>query len=217
MSKRVTVLFAICLLALAMASPALATTSRVISLAGTGDYINDDSNVFRWYGVLPSYANLVMSEVGTYVMNNATDQALGLTYSCGENGRYGTWGIFLMRNVSDMGFLVFSPIRALSPGEAYNPETTNPVNKLALAFGKEFGKLAVGLNFTRSDESIENKQTTPSSTTSSSYTTIGAGVRADLGEKAYADVAITYARPSADTVDFDKKTALDFAGRLFYE
>ena len=44
------------------ASMAFATTSRVIALGGTSRYINDDSDIFRWYGTLPSYSKMVYVE-----------------------------------------------------------------------------------------------------------------------------------------------------------
>ena len=81
------------LLIVAMAAPlAFATTARQNTLARSGDYINDDSNIFRWYATLPSYSNMVMAEVGTYDGFSAFHQALGVTYSCGENGKYGEDG-----------------------------------------------------------------------------------------------------------------------------
>ena len=51
-------------LVLAFASAAFATTSRVLSLANAAPYMNDDSDVFRWYGTLSSYNNMVMAEGG---------------------------------------------------------------------------------------------------------------------------------------------------------
>ena len=63
---RVTKIFVFSLLVVAIALPALATTSRVASLGGPARYINDDSDIFRWYGTLPSYTKMVMAEVGEY-------------------------------------------------------------------------------------------------------------------------------------------------------
>jgi hypothetical protein len=54
------------MLVIVIAAPAFATTARVRTMAGTGDYLSDDSNVFRWYSTLPSYANLVQAEMGSW-------------------------------------------------------------------------------------------------------------------------------------------------------
>ena len=45
------------LLVVGLCAPlALASTSRVQALAGASSYINDDSDIFRWYGSLPSFS-----------------------------------------------------------------------------------------------------------------------------------------------------------------
>jgi hypothetical protein len=211
------------LLVIALAAPVFATTARVNSLAGTGDYINDDSNMFRWYGVLPSYANLVMMELGTNDYYGPYHQAIGVTHSCGEEGRWGTWALFLLQDaVNDDSFYMNSPIYWAAMG--YMDQGVGmPYNKLALAWGKEFEKVAVGLNFTRSDLSVESEIT--DSKVDWSFTTIGAGIRADMGDAAYADLAFTLGiggyenKPAAPAVGnkLDKKTAFDVAGRVFYE
>ena len=96
------------LLVVALAAPAFATTARVNSLAGTGDYMNDDSNMFRWYGVLPSYANLVMMEVGSWD-GNVDHRGIGVTHACGDEGKWGTWGFWLLEDaVNDDSFFMMS-------------------------------------------------------------------------------------------------------------
>ncbi len=216
------------LLVLAVASPVFATTSRVNSLAQTGDYLNDDSNIFRWYGVLPSYANLVMAELGTWNAG-VSDQALGVTHTCGDNGKWGTFGLFLLQNsVTDNSFFVNTPtyMAALGLSDVF---LSAPVNKFALMWGKEFESFSLGLSFTRSDVSTEDETVQQlnqaTAKMSQSYTTFGAGTRADLGDKAYTDVAVTvgfmgYSQEGGALTakqELDKKLSLDFAGRMFYE
>ncbi|NIO00893.1 MAG: hypothetical protein GTO42_01930 [Candidatus Latescibacteria bacterium] len=216
------------LLVVAMAAPiALATTARQNSLARSGDYINDDSNIFRWYATLPSYSNMVMAELGTYNGFSAIDQALGITHSCGENGKYGTWGIFLMDNVTDNSFFIVNPVFAsIEMLDIYDQFVGRafPVNKFAIQWGKEFEKLAVGLGFTRSDADIQ----TADLTSDLRFTTFGGGIRADAGESAYMDVAFTVGVAGGenipygsfitpDTSDFDKQLVFDGALRIFYE
>jgi hypothetical protein len=198
-------------LVLGLALPVWATTSRVHSLAFTGDYLNDDSNIFKWYGVLPGYGNLVMAEVGTYSSATATaySQALGVTYNCAE-GKWGTWGLFLMNMVDEGSFFTDSPVDWNAP-----TVFTTPYNKFALAWGKEFGKVGLGVFFTRSDQGTEDKGA--GTKYHKSYTTVGAGLRADVNEDLYADLALTLGFAGQDTVNLDKKTSFDIAGRAFYE
>ena len=95
------------MLVIAIAAPAFATTARVRSLANTGDYLSDDSNVFRWYSTLPSYANMVQAEIGTWNdgwIYSGSDgelfnsRALGFNYACGEDGKWGTYRVSLLEN-----------------------------------------------------------------------------------------------------------------------
>jgi hypothetical protein len=99
-----------------------------------------------------------------------------------------------------------------------------PVNKFAIQWGKEFESIAIGLSFTRSDKGEED--TTPDSPAPAnpnyniSYTTLGAGTRADIGDNAYADLAVTLGLAGGgmtDSTEFDKKMSLNFAGRVFWE
>jgi hypothetical protein len=209
--------FVVSLIVVALTAPlAFGTTSRVRSLAHSGDYLNDDSNVFRWYATLPSYSNLVMAEVGTYSGYDAYHQALGITHACGEDGQYGTFAVFLMDNVTDDGFYMTSPL-----GMMTHPFDM-PDNKFAIQWGKEFEGLALGLGFTRSDEGMSNGYAA-----NISFTTFGGGIRTDLGDNAYADLALTFGMAGGeniiddagapDTSDFDKKNVLDVAARIFYE
>jgi hypothetical protein len=211
--------FVVSLLVVAMTAPlAFGTTARVRTLAHSGDYLNDDSNVFRWYATLPSYSNLVMAEVGTYAFYEAFHQALGITHACGDDGKYGTFGVFLMHNVTDDGFFMTSPVGFQDLPLPFNM----PDNKFAIQWGKEFEGLALGLGFTRSDDGVSN-----SFQSSISFTTFGGGIRTDLGDNAYADLALTIGfaggenivdqSGAPDTADFDKKNVFDVAARIFYE
>ena len=222
MFKSFVKVFVVSMIVVAMTAPvAFATTARVNSLAGTGDYLNDDSNVFRWYATLPSYSNLVMAEVGSFDGYSAYDQALGFTYACGEDGAYGTWGIFLMSHLMADAF--YSQVSHLAPPMGDDIPGV-PVNKFAIHWGKELDGLAIGLAFTRSDKGEED--TTPddplpaSPNYNISYTTLGAGLRTDVGENAYADFAVTMGLAGGgmtDSTEFDKKMSLNFAGRMFWE
>lgn len=206
------------LLVVMMAMPALATTTRVNSLANTGVYIADDSNVFRWYGVLPSYSNMVMAEAGQaigFFDLDAQYQALGMTKTIGDMG---TVGVFLLMNsIEDGSFFLFNPLVTTGIDGLAVPTT-----KFAVMYGYEVEDvLSFGIGFTRSDASTEVTGTTPA-LASASFTTFGGGIRMDAGESAYFDAAITYGTaggeagpPNADL--WNNASSLVIEGRLFWE
>ncbi|MCZ6765516.1 MAG: hypothetical protein O7D32_01155, partial [bacterium] len=205
------------------ATMATATTSRVASLAGAASYINDDSDIFRWYGTLPSYKNMVMAELGQSTTPNSTDlgavtrQALGFTYSRGEDDMFGTWGIFLLQHsLEDDSFFAFNPLGTFMSGST--PDIAGdlpggiPVTKFVLLWGKQINNIGVGVTFTRSDASVED----PNDTNDLSFTTIGGAVRVDINPDMYLDGAITWGNAGGDTLGgFDKSTSWNLEARLF--
>jgi hypothetical protein len=205
------------LLVLGLCSPlAMATTSRVKALAGASNYINDDSDIFRWYGTLPSYSKMVMAEVGDvdYTSDGSYYQALGFTHDWGEDHWLGTWGVFLLKNsIEDGSFYLFNPL--ITTGSV-------PSTKFALTWGKDLGALSLGVMFTRSDVMVK----TPAIESKYNYMTIGAGVRWDISEAVYTDLAVTLGMAGGDNIfvdevtnggGFDKNMSYNFEGRLFWE
>ena len=136
------------------ASMAFASTSRVRTLANMGDYISDDSNVFRWYSTLPSYANMVQAELGQDYYGYDT-RALSLNYNCGGEGKYGVWRISLLENAVDHpGLYSANPFMQMhTPGnapwylvDAYPGGFANtPINKFDIGWGYDVNEdLAIG-------------------------------------------------------------------------
>jgi hypothetical protein len=207
-------------LVVALAAPAFATTSRVISLANAAPYMNDDSDVFRWYGTISSYNNMVMAEAGQASIGgfglgdvDADYQALGFTKSLGKDAWLGTWGIFLLYNsLDDMSFFYNNPLGTIGSEGTLSTPTT----KFVLSWGNEIEDvLAYGITFTHSNAMVE---ATPGSKDDVKFLTLGGGVRGDIGDKAYYDAAITFGTASGDTIGgYDKGTSGDFAFRAFYE
>ena len=188
------------LLVVGMCTPmAMATTSRVQALAGAGSYINDDSDVFRWYGTLPSYSKMVMAEVGDirFTEDGSYYQALGFTHDWGEDHWLGTWGVFLLKNsIEDGSFYLFNPLPTLGLG------ADHPSTKFALTWGKDLGGVSLGVMFTRSDIMF---QFPGGAENSLNFMTIGAGVRWDMSETMYTDLAATVGMAGGDTLGgFDK-------------
>jgi hypothetical protein len=208
------------------ASMAFATTSRVIALGGTSRYINDDSDIFRWYGTLPSYSKMVFVEAGTAMPDggglDVSYQALGLTHNWGEDHWLGTWSIYLLQNsIEDPSFFLYNPLG--TPG-LFDETLMMPSTKFALGWGKQLSSIALGVNFNRSDGSVE---VGGSDKINYTFLTLGGGIRWDINEDMYGDAALTYGTAGGDMVDvdgaadqakgWDKKTAWDIEARLFWE
>lgn len=160
------------------ASLANASTSRVRSLANTGDYLSDDSNVFRWYSTLPSYGNMVQAELGhwwgiyggyfpgdpgDYESNPLwSSRGLSINHTCGEDGKYGTYRFSLIENTIDSpGFHSVNTLMAnftpsamammVAPSYVPDPYHETPVNKWDFAGAWDVNEnVAAGLAITRS-------------------------------------------------------------------
>ncbi len=246
MFKNWSTIVLVSLLVVAIAAPAFGTTARVRSMAGTGNYLSDDSNVFRWYSTLPSYANLVQAEIGTLGELDDIDEfytlsdtrALGFNYACGEDGKWGTYRISLLENAVDHpGFYLVNPFiywHSLSNG-AGDSDLSTPVNKWDLAGGWEIGEsIVLGLAYTRSSWKVEDEQNRatqadPNSEESLSWTTIGVGFTWTNNESVLLDATFTYATaggefevtpaPATGTskIEWDKSSGFEIGARLFYD
>jgi hypothetical protein len=231
------------LLALAIAAPAFATTARVRSMANTGDYLSDDSNVFRWYSTLPSYAKMVQAELGTKQGEGglSNTRALGFNYACGEDGKWGTYRISLLENAVDHpGFYQINNfLYNFAPGDAANLGTAiaTPVNKWDLAGGWEIGEtIVLGFAYTRSswkyeDEQNRGTQADPTTKASVSWSTFGLGFTWTNNEDMIFDAAVTYvtaggeiwtpspapAAPATTKLEWDKSGGFDLSARMFYD
>ncbi len=208
------------MLVIVIAAPAFATTARVRSMAGTGDYLSDDSNVFRWYSTLPSYANMVQAEIGTWEGGEWLDsyksegqyefgylwnsRGLGFNYACGEDGKWGTYRLTLNENaVNHPGFHMINPFMYMMtiedvfsdddlPSDATQFDRT-PVNKWDVAGGWEVGEnFVIGAAITRSSVKAEYTAPDMSQEASVSWTTIGLGGTWSNNDNMIADVAFSY-------------------------
>jgi hypothetical protein len=235
------------MLVVAFAAPAFATTSRVRSLANTGDYLSDDSNVFRWYSTLPSYANMVQAEVGMWDyagegVGLLDSRALGFNYACGEDAKWGTYRISLLENAVDHpGYYMVNPfIWYSSPsafaGDVPTPYDTTPVNKWDLAGGWDIGEsIVLGVAYTRSSMKAEYTNGTDATVNqklTSSWSTYGAGVTWTNNEDMILDATFTLAMAGGkwenadvdgdgtgdgETLEWDKSTGIDVSARMFWD
>ena len=206
-----------------LAMPAFATDSRVTALGGTGNYLEDDYNIFNWPATLPSYTNMVWISVnhyryysfGEFGLDHDYFTMIGATYGFGEDNKYGTLGMF---------FYNWAPPLNMIGG--YDDVFTDYLNsKFDIIYAYPMESLTIGIHFTRADEyDYVKEEHTDTTEVSQAYTTIGAGVRFDLGDNAYGDVAFdisfgSYSDDSNDyygTVEPDANMSYAFRARVFY-
>jgi hypothetical protein len=220
------------LIVVVAASMSFATTARVRSLANTGDYMSDDSNVNRWISTLPSYANQVTGEIGTHSGSLGDSQGLSWNFS---TGKYGTYRITLNEaELNDPGFWMINPFYAnLMPGGDATSNlgapgtigTNTPVNTFDLAGGWEIGEsMAIGVNLTTSRWSYENNDTTAIREHKSSWTSIGGGFSWTNNEDMMLDAVLnlgfasgSFQTNTAPKYEYDSSTAFDIAGRFMWD
>ena len=82
-------------LLLLAALPVAATSTRVLSMGGGGDYLEDVDNVQRWPGTLATYADLLLLELGNRNVTERSGQALGAHVSLDSAGRFGVAGLWV--------------------------------------------------------------------------------------------------------------------------
>jgi hypothetical protein len=245
-------LFAVLLSALfvvAATVPALATDARQIALGAAGPYIEDDYNIFTWYGTLPSYSNTVWiglsyDDYYSYLGAPAASQGydfqpyMGASYGLGSEGKYGTLAMFFNYDGNPLNSMEAGWDNTGDPYSNYAPSKWNVI------YGYAMEKLSFGLYFSRADRRWEDKYSytyAADDTTELydnkyelSYTTVGAGVRFDIGEKMYADLAFDYSwagqKAKYEDSDYyydnyygygevtaDANKMMGFRGRAFYE
>jgi len=222
MKKFFTVIAAVAL-AVVTAMPATATESRLVALGGAASYVEDDFNIFDWPATLPSYSNVLWMTVNSATWNGSDWvyeweplALLGVSYGLGDDAQYGTLGLFFFHATSGL-----NPYGFGWPGANV---FTGPIdNKFNLMYGYAMEGLSFGIYFSRADEGFTYEED-ETSEDHEAYTTIGAGVRFDAGDNAYADVGFDFSMASykeEDTgwgdISNDASTAIGVRGRLFYE
>lgn len=221
MSRFFTVLLA-GLIMFAAAAPASATDARLASLAFGGNYLEDDYNIFTWYGTLPSYSNMVWIGMQDLDWDDGGSMFyyMGASYALGEEGRYGTLAMF---------YYDYAPgINPFSMDEGY--WTGSGLfgwwlpSKFAMMYGYAMEKMSFGLYWSRADQMAKLEEDEESAEYKYAYTTFGAGLRFDLGEKAYMDVAADLSLASYKEeetiygdINHDANKMYGVRGRMFYE
>lgn len=191
--RRRPALLAASLLVLALLSPlaAVATTARILALGGNGAFFEDEANVLRWYGSLGDYPDLAVLDSGRFNlgwgyhnrdMELLSGPAGGIHRSFGEEGRWGTAAVYFHRRDSEA-----------DPGSLAGSRLTNTVTAL---YSRTVGPVSAAFVFRRgslsesSSVEFDSLVDVPSNfDRDQSRTDIGAGLRWDLSESAYTDLA----------------------------
>jgi hypothetical protein len=193
-------------------SPAFATTSRLRSLGGQADYLEDDANVLRWYGSLVDYPQRAVLELGSWshdaggsLPGRVTNQGGGLHAQFDPDQ---TWGV---------GAVYFGEDLPAPDGGGW-------INLLA---ARRFGKVAVGGSFRASSfsDAASNHVSGWLDGSSNFVHDFGLGIRWDLSDGLYLDLAGNRKHVSIDYYDSEHFIAYDGAhgwdsfglrGRLFH-
>jgi hypothetical protein len=172
----------------AMAVSARGTPTRVQSLGGGGDYFEDDGNVLRWYGSLGDYPNLVVLGSGHFnPVNGYEDEdgkklsgpGAGVHVRFGPTGRWGTGGLYVHAQGDDS-----------DPGSLHREYLTGSFSGL---YCVPLGPVQVGLMARRTDETefqgADGELIALRFGYERTRTDLGLGVRFDLSDRAYVDLA----------------------------
>lgn len=207
----------------AAAVPAMATEARVEALGPyTANYIEDDYNVFGWYGTLPSYANIMTIGLENDWEYDYWQHAyFGLTYGLGDENEYGVIGMVFLEDM--YGPNIYGWAGDWPDDELFD---TGITNRYTIMYGKELESMSFGLMFSYSSEKFLMTETDVDDfEVNGKYITFGAGARFDINEEMTADIAADMTMCSyADSgyysgvpVEKNDGMAMQFKGRIFYE
>lgn len=222
------------LMMVAFAMPAFASETRIRSLGPmVAPYIEDDSNVFMWYATLPSYSNLVTITAGYDDVYLGYDEEadyydwiyskFGLTWAFGEEGQYGTLGLWWEEHTRGPNNLPWFGGAWWGPEDNFDNTVYNKLNAM-YGFTTE-GGVAFGIYFNNASEHDLGEGGSQKDEYYISYNTLGLGIRWDLNESTYADFAFDLNWVGYNETDWesteeweaDSKMTYDIRGRFFIE
>jgi|GEM_PF-1824615 len=206
---------ALCL-AIAVQTPANASTARLLALGGDGAYFEDESNVNRWYGSLGDYPDRGRFDSGVFdqydgypgdPVRNFSGPSAAMHLGLGETGSLGTLAAAFH----------FGHAQNSSAGTLY-PDYLD--SALQLVYCLEIGKTQVAVAWRNAQNDIARLPGSVDNLYHSSNQVdndFGAGVRLDLTSSAYLDLAAEIRINSvsrfttADSVRHDRGT-IDSSG-----
>ena len=166
----------------------LASSSRINSLGGSGEFFEDDNNVLRWCGSLGDYPDLAIIETGHFDLTNGYDDDWGKSVSgpgggiharFDQAGRWGTGGLYFHGLADDS-----------DPGSLHRSYLVGSVTAL---YSREVAGVSGGLMFRHTaDTEFQSESPVPFRIENGyerSRDDLGLGARLDLAGNAYLDVA----------------------------
>ncbi len=148
MSKNLIVRLTALAVMLTLPVAAFAQTSRVEGMALQGDYVKDYTGIFTYLSSVPTVGNLVYGELGTYAGGpTPADRSMGAVLGNLWDGRYGTWGIHLRQQTSQLG----QGDQTSGTGNGIGRDPNSNFNEsFDLMWGKKLSSTNLGLRFNRS-------------------------------------------------------------------
>jgi hypothetical protein len=186
----------------AAVSPTSATSSRIRSLGGAGSFFEDDNNVLRWFGSVVDYPNLAVAELGQFDLD-ARDEPWDERIARQGGGFHVApdaarrWGVFAVYFESDPLLETTGAI----PGGAFTA-----------MWGRSFGHWSPALYF----RGTSFNNSTDSSVTqllgrSEFHHWLGIGLRGDLSDGAYLDLAAEAHNTQFDYADHSRGIASGYS------
>ncbi len=195
-------------------APAHATTARQFSLGG-GDFLEDDHNVQRWYGSLGDYPNLLTIEAGHFTLpegwhddngHRVSGPGIGAHLALDEAGRWGTAAIFLNGQSDDVDPGSLARDRMGTTGSAMWTRRFGSLQPtLMFRHGSDEGEVVINQGI---DDSLVRSW-------DRARTEFGFGLRWDLSEGVYFDLAGEVRRHREQTTVADTMAAVTVVGPEF--
>jgi len=148
MSKNLIVRLTALALMLTLPVAAIAQTSRVEGLALQGDYIKDYTGIFTYLSSVPTVGNLVYGELGTFSGGpTPADRSVGAVLGNLWDGKFGTWGIHLRQQTSQLG----QGDQTSGTGAGIGRDPNSNFNEsFDLMWGRKLSNINLGLRVNRS-------------------------------------------------------------------
>ncbi len=164
-----------------------ATAPRTSAFGGDNTYLEDDSNVLRWYGSLSDYGNQVIIGTGHHDLSAGIDEwsnspsgiGTGIHLNLDSHGKWGTAAFFFNDHMRD--------------SDISNSLDEDAENSWTMMYGRKIGPLQIGLALRTGslerDVAVDTIGSVPSAHREFSRTTLSFGIRTDLSATSYLDVA----------------------------
>jgi hypothetical protein len=143
----------------------------------------------------------------------------GMTYGLGEDNKYGVLGMWWQEHTYGPNYM-----GDWAGPFGYTAFDENVYNKWHLMWALSFEKIDIGIHFNRADEMYKGEGEGEVYEDYINYTTLGLGLRWDLNDETYMDLAFdytsvgyTYQDGGDEIIEADAKNIMNIRARMFYE